>query len=89
MENRAVGEFERLGLHPYLVVDDFEQPQFREQFGVPKDQPLPFPVVARLRESGGTTVFDLGSHPAAASPVALEPGSAPRCGAPRVPLRVR
>jgi hypothetical protein len=89
MENRAVGEFERLGLHPYLVVDDFEQPQFREQFGVPKDQPLSFPVVARLREWGGTTVFDLGSHPAAASPVALEPGSAPRCGAPRVPLRVR
>jgi hypothetical protein len=87
--SRVIGDVEGIGLHPYLVADDFELPQARSQFGVLSGAPLPFPVVARMRELGGTTVFDLGSHPAAAAPVALEPGTAHRCDGTGLPLRVR
>jgi hypothetical protein len=88
-ERHAAADLERIGLHPYLVLDDFEQPQFRSQFGVPPGNRLPFPVVARMRELGGTTVYDLASHPLASSPVALEPGHARRCSGPEAPLRIR
>jgi hypothetical protein len=86
---RAPVEIERAGLHPYLVLDDFELPQFRSQFGLPMDSRLPFPVIARMRELGGLTVFDMGSSPPAMGPVALEPGSAHWCSGPGLPLRVR
>jgi len=86
--SRALAEIERIGLHPYLVIDDFELPQFQSQFGLPV-KTLPFPVVARERERGGTTVFDLGSHVVVGPPIALEPGSAARCAGPKLPLRVR
>jgi hypothetical protein len=70
------------GYHPYLVVDDFEIPQVRSQFGLAADAPLPWPIVARMRELGGLTVFDMATAPAPATPIALEPGSGHRC-APR------
>jgi len=88
-ESRAAGEIERIGLHPYLVVDDFELPQVRAVFGFPESERLPYPVVARMRELGGTTVFDLGSRPPLTAPVALEPGNARRCSGPGLTLRVK
>ena len=65
---------ERLGYHPYLIVDDFELPQARAQFGLPAEGPLPWPIVARMREAGGLTVFDMATRPDVGVPVALEPG---------------
>jgi len=73
---------EREGRHPFLVVDDFEIPQVRKQFGFPAESALPWPIVARMRELGGMTVFDMATHPEPGSPIALEPGSLHWC-APR------
>jgi hypothetical protein len=42
---------------------------------------LPWPVIARMREFGGVTVFDMATHPDVASPVALEPGGSRLCDA--------
>jgi len=88
-EGHAAAEVEGVGLHPYLVVDDFELPQARVVFGFAEGERLPYPVVARMRELGGTTVFDLGSSAAVSAPVALEPGNARRCSGPGVPLRLK
>jgi len=79
---RAPAELERLGLHPYLVIEDFELPQFRGWFGVAADAPLPWPLIARMRENGGVSVYDLGSRASAVAPVSIEPGGTPRCAAP-------
>ena len=79
---RAAGELERLGLHPYMVVEDWELPQMRDWFGIAPDAPLPWPLVARMREHGGVNVFDLSPRaPAGIIPAALEPGGTPRCAA--------
>jgi hypothetical protein len=80
---RVPGEVERAGYHPYLIVDDWEIPQVRRQFGFQPDAPLPWPILARIRDYG-LTVFDMASHPAPATPIALEPGSRRWC-APRHP----
>ena len=53
------------------------------EFALPADQPLPWPPTARMRESGGVTVYDLASHPQMNPPVAIEPGGAPRYAAPK------
>ena len=78
---------ERAGYHPFLIVDDFEIPQVRRQFGLEADTPLPWPILARMRELGGITIFDMATTPASSSPIALEPGRrygcAPRGRAPR------
>jgi hypothetical protein len=74
---------ERSGHHPYLAVDDFEIPQVRRQFGLAEDGPLPWPIVARWRELGGMTIFDMATRPVAASPFAMEPVGLDWCGARR------
>ena len=79
----APAELERLGFHPYLAIDDFEIPQVYREFALPTDRPLPWPVIARMRDSGGVTIFDLATSPQAASPVSIEPGGSPRYAAPR------
>jgi hypothetical protein len=58
---RAPAEIERAGLHPYLMLDDFELPQFRWQFGLPADTALSWPIVARMRDLGGMTIWDLAT----------------------------
>lgn len=79
---RAAGELERLGLHPYLVVEDWELPALREWFGLAPDAPLSWPLVARMQEHGGVNVFDLAARaPAGIVPTALEPGGTARCTA--------
>jgi hypothetical protein len=79
---RAPGELERLGLHPYMVVEDWELPQMRDWFGLAPGAPIPWPLVARMRDHAGVNVFDLSSHSRPdAVPVALASGGAPHCSA--------
>ena len=80
---RAPAELERLGLHPYMVIEDWELPQMREWFRLAPDTPAPWPLVARMREPVGVSVLDLSSLPAQVAPAALTPGRAPRCSAPQ------
>jgi hypothetical protein len=83
---RAAAEVERLGLHPYMVIEDWEMPQMRTWFGLAPDASAPWPLVARLREPVGVSVLDMASRPSADTvPTALTPGGAPRCGAPHPP----
>ena len=74
---------ERAGYHPFLVIDDLELNDVRTEWGLPGDQPVPWPVRARMRELGGVTVFDLATSPEPVSPIALEPGTAHWCSAMR------
>jgi hypothetical protein len=76
---------ERSGYHPYLIVDDWEIPQVRIQFGFQPDARLPWPVVAGMRELGGITVFDLATSPAPAKPIVLEPTTRHWCARARPP----
>jgi hypothetical protein len=79
---RAAGELERLGLHPYMVVEDWELPQMRGWFGLTPDAPVPWPLVARMQAHGGVNVFDLSPRaPPGIVPAALESGGTPRCAA--------
>jgi hypothetical protein len=66
---------EAAGYHPYLIVDDWEIPQVRVQFGFAENSPLPWPIVARMRELGGLTIFDMATKAVPSDPVALQPGS--------------
>jgi hypothetical protein len=81
--DRAPAELERLGLHPYLAIDDWEVPYVQMQFKLPTEQALPWPHVARMRENGGVTIYDLATEGPRVRPVALEPGHAPLYGAPK------
>jgi hypothetical protein len=83
---RAAQEIERLGLHPYMVIEDWEMPQMRGWFGLAPDAPAPWPLVARMREPVGVSVLDMssqltGSRDPRPVPAALAPGGAPLCGA--------
>ena len=84
---RASVELERIGLHPYLLIDDWEGPYVQHQFGLP-DGPLPWPLAARLREFGGVSVYDLATTPASSSPVAIDSITSPLCPSP-APLVVQ
>jgi hypothetical protein len=77
----VVPAIERVGYHPYLVVDDWEIPQVRTRFGLAPDASLPWTIAARMREHGGVTVYDMGSAPLTSSPVAIEPRSDHWCEA--------
>lgn len=83
---RVPDAIERAGYHPYLIVDDWEIPQVRRQFGFEPDAPLPWPILAHMRELGGMTVFDMATKPGSQSPIALEPGTRHLCGARRAPI---
>jgi hypothetical protein len=72
---------EKAGYHPYLVADDFEIPQVRSRFGVADGAPLPWPLVARMRERGGVAVYDVATLPAAQIPIALDPTNHHGCSA--------
>jgi hypothetical protein len=77
---RAAGEVERLGLHPYLVIEDWELPQMRGWFGLAPDAPLPWPLVARMREHAGVSILDLSTNPPGTTvPAVVASGEAPRC----------
>jgi len=78
----AAAEIERLGLHPFLAIEDGELEDVRTTFGVPRDRPLPWPVVARMTASGGFSIYDLAARPVGAAPLRIEAGSAPAYSAP-------
>jgi 4-amino-4-deoxy-L-arabinose transferase-like glycosyltransferase len=80
--SRAVEEVRRQGLHPYLLVEDFELPQVRDWFGIEANAPLPWGLVARMRQNGGVSVFDMAAPAGAGTPVSLESGVAARCQGP-------
>jgi hypothetical protein len=74
---------ERAGYHPYLIIDDWEVPEVRKHWAVAADAPLPWPVLARRREVGPVTIFDLATNaPPSPRPFELRPGSLHRCAAP-------
>ncbi len=80
--SRAAVELERLGLHPYMVIEDWEVQQMRSLFGIAPDAPAPWPLVARVPEPVGVSVLDMASEPPAhTAPAALTSGGAPLCGA--------
>lgn len=80
---RAAREVEGLGLHPYMVIEDWELPQMRAWFGLVPDAPAPWPLVARLQEPVGVSVLDMSSRPSVHTvPTALTSGGGPRCSAP-------
>src|SRR5262245_7193447 len=74
---RAPGELERLGLHPYMAIEDGEAPFVRKAFGLKTDDPLPWPAVARLKEFGGATIYDLATRSSVVAPVPIDPAIAP------------
>ena len=79
---RAAAEMERIGLHPYMVIEDWEVPQMRGWFGLAPHAPIPWPLVARLRDPVGVSVLDLSTRPASsAGPMALALAGTPLCGA--------
>src|SRR5258708_20672877 len=88
---RAPEEVERLGLHPYMVIEDWEIPQMREWFGLAPDAAGPWPLVARMREHGGVNILDLSSRPSPhIAPSALASGGTPLSAAqPPPPLPPR
>jgi len=77
-------DLERRGLHPYLLVDDWEIPYVQRQFAL---DALPWPLVGRMRENGGLSAYDLSTRTAAVTPVALDPTDADVCRRPE-PLRI-
>jgi hypothetical protein len=84
---RAPAELERLGLHPYLVIEDGEMAGVQKAFGLPAAQPLPWPHVARMQSYGGITIYDLATHPSSAAVLPIERGAAPPYAAP-TPVRI-
>jgi hypothetical protein len=73
---RVPADLERMGLHPYLAIEDAELADVRRVFGLPADRPVPWPYVARLNRFG-VSILDLAAHPSGDAPVPIEPGLAP------------
>jgi len=79
----AAADLGRLGYHAYLVIDDWETPLVQKQFNLVADAPLPWRLVARIREPVGVSIFDMSPDDAPERPVALEPGDAPLYSGPQ------
>jgi hypothetical protein len=61
----------------------------RGWFGIAPDAPVPWPLVARMRDHGGVSVLDLSSRPPADTvPAALASGDTPLCTA-QQPLTIQ
>lgn len=85
-EAHAIVEaLERLGLHPYLAVEDAEMPDVQRAFQIPTDRQVSWPYVGRTERFGGISVFDLAAHPRARAPKPIPSGIGPRYVAP-VPI---
>jgi hypothetical protein len=72
---------ERAGYHPFLVIDDWEKPSVADQWGLPRDRPLPWPVVGRMTQFTGVTVYDLATNAQPAGPVEIPVGRGRWCEA--------
>lgn len=60
------------GYRPYAVFEDWELPVVRARLGLLPDEPLPWRLIARLREPVGVTLFALSAEDDAMTPVALK-----------------
>jgi hypothetical protein len=55
----------------------------QKQFKLSGDLSLPWPFVARMRENGGVTIYDLATTRSNITPIALSPNRAPLYSAPK------
>ncbi len=69
------------GYKPYAVFEDWELPQVRELLGIAPGAPLPWTLIARMREPVGVSVFVMAPG-TAAIPVAISIGPRRECTAP-------
>ena len=65
---------ERLGYHPFLIIDSWETPSVIEKWGLPPDRALPWPLIAEMTAHGGVAVYDLATSPDLVGPVRITPG---------------
>jgi hypothetical protein len=77
---RAVPELERMGLHPYLVIEDWEVPDVQKHFALAPDRALPWP---QLHENGYVSLYDMATNPAPQPRIAIGAYTAPRYSAPK------
>jgi hypothetical protein len=83
---RAPRELERLGLHPYALLEDWEAPAVRSRLGLDAGSPLPWTALARMREPMGVTLYDAASAaPAVSTPVTLMGTTTRQCAEPLPP----
>jgi hypothetical protein len=80
---RAVADLERLGYHPYLVIDEWETPYVRTAFQLPPDTRLPWPLIASAKALSVVNVFDMSSRAGHFRPVVIASGQAALCQPPR------
>jgi hypothetical protein len=64
---RAPQDLEAAGYHPFAVIEDWETADVRGRLGLEPGAPLPWTIVARMREPVGVTVYD--ARPATGPPV--------------------
>jgi hypothetical protein len=69
----APAALQHAGFHPFLIVDDAELPDVRRHFNLSADAPLPWPILGRMRELGGVSVFDMIGDSRTVNPIAIEP----------------
>lgn len=78
---QAPAALERLGLHPYLAIDEAEIEAVRKAFALPAG-PLPWPYVASTTRFGGFSILDLSSAPSGLTAGPIESATGPRYAAP-------
>ena len=71
----AVASLERAGWRPFILLEDWEEPQFKSQFGVASELGrLAWRPYARLSEPGGVNVYEVKqAHDAVAHEMAVIP----------------
>jgi dolichyl-phosphate-mannose-protein mannosyltransferase len=76
---RAPRDLLAMGYHPYAVIEDWEVPDVRRRLELPPDAPLPWTLIARMREPAPLTIYDASPGAVPVSPVALAGTSAREC----------
>ena len=77
--DEALASLERAGLRPFILLEDWEEPQFKDQFGASSTVGrLAWRPLARLSEPGGVNIYDpKQAHDAAAHELAVIPPPGP------------
>jgi hypothetical protein len=68
---RAGEELVKAGYRPYAIFEDWELPQVRQRLGLEAGAPLPWPLLARMREPVGISVFALAPGERISAPIAV------------------
>jgi len=71
----ALASLERAGWQPFILLEDWEEPQFKAQFGVSSESGrLAWRPYARLSEPGGVNIYDVRqAHETSAHQIAVIP----------------